>query len=205
MPYVYVITNPAMPGLVKIGKTDRDDVGRRIAELNTTEVPLPFELHFACRVDEAGRVENALHTAFGPHRLNPKREFFKIEPLQAIAILKLLHIDDTTFEATRELSLATPPEERQAASAYKARRPKMNFQEMGIVVGSVITNKEADETASVLGPRKVLFRGQEVSLTEATRMVRGLPPGYAIQPSPFWSFDGVTLSDLYEDVHGAEE
>ena len=40
---VYVLTNPAMPGIVKIGKTNRDDPQVRMNELYTTGVPLPFE------------------------------------------------------------------------------------------------------------------------------------------------------------------
>lgn len=43
---VYVLTNPAMPGLVKIGKTARDD-NTRIAELYITGVPVPFNIDFA--------------------------------------------------------------------------------------------------------------------------------------------------------------
>jgi T5orf172 domain len=49
---VYVLTNPAMPGLVKIGKTYADDVGVRLGQLYTTGVPLPFDLAFACKVAE---------------------------------------------------------------------------------------------------------------------------------------------------------
>ena len=39
---VYVLTNPAMPNMVKIGKTTRD-VELRLADLYSTGVPLPFD------------------------------------------------------------------------------------------------------------------------------------------------------------------
>ena len=43
---VYVLTNPAMPNMVKIGKTTRD-VELRLADLYSTGVPLPFECEYA--------------------------------------------------------------------------------------------------------------------------------------------------------------
>lgn len=92
---VYVLTNPAMPGLVKIGRTDQDDANTRIAQLYTTGVPVPFKLEFACKVPNSEEVERALHIAFGPSRVNPKREFFTLNADQAIAILRLLHTEDT--------------------------------------------------------------------------------------------------------------
>jgi hypothetical protein len=42
---VYILTNEAMPGLVKIGRTSVDLAGR-IKALYQTGVPLPFELFF---------------------------------------------------------------------------------------------------------------------------------------------------------------
>ena len=39
---LYVLNNPAVEGLVKIGKTTRD-VSLRLADLYSTGVPLPFE------------------------------------------------------------------------------------------------------------------------------------------------------------------
>lgn len=200
MPFVYVITNPAMPGLVKIGRTDSDDVGLRIAQLNTTAVPLPFELHFACRVPNATQVEDALHLAFGPQRLNPKREFFSIEPDQAIAILKLLHVEETTAEATRELVAATPAEEQRAVAVFKARRPNLNFIEMGIPLGSLLQFEQGDVFVEVVEDRKVRLGEQVLSLTAATRQILGLT--YAVQPSPYWFYDGVCLRDIYERTYG---
>ncbi len=68
---VYVLTNPEMPGLVKIGKTSRKEVHQRLIELYSTGVPVPFECEYAARVSDETLVEKAFHTAFEPYRINP--------------------------------------------------------------------------------------------------------------------------------------
>jgi len=76
---VYVATNPAMPNMFKIGRTTRHAPQSRITALFTTSVPLPFELEYAAAiVDDPVRVERALHRAFAPYRLHPRREFFEV-------------------------------------------------------------------------------------------------------------------------------
>jgi hypothetical protein len=82
---VYVVTNPAMPGLVKIGWTENTDAKIRIDQLYTTGVPVPFEIAYACKTSRGEEVEKALHTAFAPHRVNPKREFFRIDIAQSLS------------------------------------------------------------------------------------------------------------------------
>lgn len=52
---VYILTNEAMPGLVKVGRTTTDLAGR-IRALFQTGVPLPFELFFACEVNDAAKM-----------------------------------------------------------------------------------------------------------------------------------------------------
>ena len=64
---VCVLTNPAMPGIVKIGMTRASDAGERIATLsNSRAIPLPFDFVYACNVPDARKVEQALHLAFAP-------------------------------------------------------------------------------------------------------------------------------------------
>jgi hypothetical protein len=65
---VYVLTNEAMPGLIKIGRTSAD-LASRIRGLYQTGVPLPFELYYACEVQNSAFVETQLHEAFGDHRV----------------------------------------------------------------------------------------------------------------------------------------
>lgn len=196
--YVYVLTNPAMPGMVKLGCTGQQDVTVRKDQLFTTGVPLPFSLEFACRVQNFKEVEVALHTAFQPHRVSPNREFFEITPQQAIAILKLLHVEDVTAEIAVETG-SVPETDKAAAQAFAARRPVMNFHEMGIPDGSVLTFADGETTAIVAGPKKVIFNGETASLTAVTQQLRGLP--YAVQPSPYWNFGGKVLKAIYDDTY----
>ena len=63
---VYLLTNPVMPGLVKIGMTTQEDIDKRMKELYTTGVPVPFECKSACKVKKSDclKIEKALHKAF---------------------------------------------------------------------------------------------------------------------------------------------
>ena len=126
---VYVLTNPAMPGLVKIGMTTRSDPQLRLNELYTTGVPLPFECVIAREVIENGNaIEEALHTAFGPYRINPSREFFEIDPSQAEAILRVIPGKDVTPQA-KEQDDELHDVDQQAAVEYKRRQTRVTEQE----------------------------------------------------------------------------
>jgi hypothetical protein len=127
---VYALTNQAMPGLVKIGMTDRDDVRRRMSDLYTTGVPLPFECVAARQIEdqEAQRVESALHTVFGPHRVNASREFFQIDPEQVLAILAVLPGRDVTPRGPGQDTDAKD-EDQAVVNEYRKRQARTNEQE----------------------------------------------------------------------------
>jgi len=199
---VYVLTNSAMPGLVKIGFTTSGDANARIAQLYTTGVPVPFTIEFACKVPNPDEVEKALHIAFAPNRVNPKREFFKIEPEQAIAILKLLHIEDATTEVSQQSS-ALDPQSLAAAEQLKSRRPPLNFEEMGVPIGATLQSIHNGATVTVTGPKKVSLDGEEMSLTAATRQI--LKIEHSISPAPHWTFNGRLLREIYDETYGGVE
>jgi hypothetical protein len=195
---VYVLTNPAMPGLVKIGRTSYDDANSRIAQLYSSGVPFPFKLEFACKVENPDEVERALHLAFAPNRVNLRREFFSIDPEQAIAILKLLHVPDATSEVEQSPS-PIEPEEISAGDQFASRRPNLNFIEMGIPIGSRLQFTESDAFLIVTGPKKVKLNDVETSLTGATRTLLRLD--YSVQPGPYWTFNGRSVRAIYDDTY----
>lgn len=199
---VYILTNPAMPGILKIGLTTRSDMQQRLNELFTTGVPVPFDCTFACEVDNCAEVERALHIAFGPNRIHPKREFFKLEPEQPLAILKLFQKKETTEEVNQVLDAGSTPIDREAGEKLKRqRRPPLDFQEMGIPIGASLVFIGSDEemVAIVCANKKVLYEGKEYSLTQLTSKLLDLD--YAIGPTPRWSYNSRTLLEIYNDTY----
>ena len=192
---VYVLTNPAMVGLVKIGKTTQLEVEERMKQLYSTGVPVPFDCAFACKVKDAAEVEKALHLAFGMTRINPNREFFKLEPERVIAVLQLLKVDDITQQFEQTIELDIPSADKQSAQAL------MNFHELGIPTGSILISKDGKHQCTVVGEKKVDYCGTVSSLTAATRKMLGLAEDYPLQPSPYWTFNGRTVKEIYESFH----
>lgn len=197
---IYILTNPIMPGIIKIGKTTQEDVKVRMSQLYTTGVPLPFECEYAAKVNNIDDVERALHTAFGPNRINPRREFFEIEAIQAITIIKLLEIENVSPLVEQEANIIDDAE-IDAGKAYAQKRPKMNFIEMGIPIGSELIFNNNGEIATVINEKNVRFRDEETSLTNATRLALGEGYAYNVAPGPYWRFNGRKLRDIYNDTY----
>lgn len=89
--YVYCMSNPAMPGLLKVGfTTDTPDV--RARELYTTGVPLPFKVEFAKLIANPKEKEMATHKLLGIYheRVNNDREFFRVTKERVREIFDLL-------------------------------------------------------------------------------------------------------------------
>jgi hypothetical protein len=186
---------------VKIGDLSHD-ANTRIAQFYTTGVPVPITLEFAARVPNSDEVEKALHIAFAPHRVNPKREFFRIEPEQAIAILRLLHTEDVTTEILQQ-STTLDQQSIAAAENLKSKRPNLNFDEMGIPVGAILQSAQDDTAVEVVSAKRVRMGEEEISLTAATRQVLGLE--YSVAPSPHWTYQGRSLREIYDETYGNPE
>ena len=172
---VYVLTNPAMPGIVKIGKTTRG-MGTRLNELYSTGVPLPFECAYAARVEDESKVERAFHQAFGPYRINLRREFFDIQPDQAIALLELMATEDMTPEIKKEAEQVDVEAKAGAEKLKRSRRPPLNYIEMGIPAGSTLLYQDDGETTcTVVDGRRIAYQGEAMSISKLTAELRNTP------------------------------
>lgn len=85
--YVYILSNPAMPGLVKVGKTTRD-VSARANELFQTGVPMPFKEEYSVLSPDCDELEMQMHEALGNFRVSEGREFFQTDASHATTCLE---------------------------------------------------------------------------------------------------------------------
>ena len=131
--WVYVLTNEAMPGIVKIGYTLREP-SVRAEELYkdskngaVTGVPLPFDVAYKAWVLNPFQVEQAVHKSLGQKRLNDNREFFKcsteevVEHIRQVAQAKF---EESKEEADRKLRLQKEQEEQEEAQKRRTAKLK---------------------------------------------------------------------------------
>ena len=169
---VYVFTNPAMPGYVKIGKTSKANVEERLKELsNPTGIPVPFECLYAAEVADATKVETAIHKAFDCDRPNKKREFFTTEPERIITLLEAMEIANVTPATDEILDRITSQEDKEALAEAKT---KWKFSELDISPGvELVFRRDTTKKCRVANDIQVEYEGDLFSLvTLAKKLVQ---------------------------------
>lgn len=194
---VYCLTNPAMPNYVKIGWTDSDDLDALLKQLDTTtSVPLPFECVFAIRVDDPVRTERLLHDTFADHRVHSTREFFEISSLLVIAAMQLTG----GMDATPRPDVAIDRESHRVQNGARGRRDNFDFERLGLQPGTELyflanSDDSPDVIATVAGKKRILFEGEETSLSAAaSRILRDRGLSGSVSGTEYWYFDGESLA-----------
>lgn len=86
--WLYVISSPSLPNIIKIGCTRRLNPTIRVRELSSSSLPFPFKTHGFVFSDDCFTLESVVHQYFNDKRVAPDREFFNITPKEAIDVLK---------------------------------------------------------------------------------------------------------------------
>jgi PAS domain-containing protein len=190
---IYILTNEAMPGYVKIGKTSTS-LEQRIRELSgSTSVPLPFTCFYACTVKDSSFVERQLHDAFDNNRVNPRREFFQISPERVVSALKLAEIENITpkkdFVETQEDQKAL----NEARAEIMANIP---------IGAEIIFSRDENIKAKVVDNKSIEFNGEVTSLSDSARKILGYD--YGVQGTAYWIYEGETLDERRKRLENEE-
>ena len=201
---VYILTNKAMPGYIKIGKTFQDDVETRMQGLYQSGVPLPFECYYAAVVPDAQSLEKSLHAAFDDVRPNKNREFFNLDPYRAKVIIQLLEIEEVT---PRE-QVVSYPDDEEALVKSAAKAGRFRFSTAEVPVGATLTfSRDESKTATVLDDNNIDFEGQVTSLSRSALEIMN-ELGYkwkTVDGTAFWLYEGQTLKERRREIEELEE
>ena len=139
--WVYVITNKAMPGIIKVGYSMKDPE-LRAAELNHTGSPHPYVVDYEVLVEEPRDIEQAAHG-----RLRDKREgkeWFRCSTEEAIAAIKSVvgsraqvenfkRADRAKAETIRQQKEAEERAKRAADEERQRREAALNARRQEII------------------------------------------------------------------------
>lgn len=134
--YVYIFINPSMPDYIKIGYTK--DLKRRLNELDTTGVAMPFEPYFTVRTVKYKLLEKVVHRELDKltdTRARKNREFFKISPEIARDLLLNISelIDDVEID---NFGNETANDTRNTDGSVRPMSSPTTFAMLGIPVGA---------------------------------------------------------------------
>lgn len=221
---VYILTNPCLDGWVKIGMTERNDIERRLQELNApANIPLSYRCYAVYEVENPLEVEKRIHSIIdrvddslhARELLNNgrirEREFFKISPETAYGIFK----DIASLRGdVNKLKLYTPTLEQSQEQEIAERRTKRSnnsFKLLNIGMGEEITFLYDDTiTARVMNDKnQIEYEGDKYSVTAlACKLLidrHGWAEGVHVNGWQYFTKDGISLSDLRDRLENAEE
>jgi hypothetical protein len=115
--YLYAMANDSMPGLLKVGMTEREPTDR-LRDANSSDTwrpPTPYKIAMAKAVRDPRAKEATLHTLFSRfgERVNTNREFFRISVEDARLAFDLLDGEwwspPVVTAPTQPAATVTPP------------------------------------------------------------------------------------------------
>lgn len=221
---VYILTNPCLDGWVKIGMTERNNIDKRLQELNApTNIPLCYQCYATYEVDNPREVEKHIHSLID--RIDDslhtreqldngrirEREFFKITPETAYGIFKdvaALRGDSDKLKPTKP---TMDQSQEQVIAETRTKRSNNSFRLLDIPVGEKLAFLYDDSiVASVKDEKNHVTYGNEVFT------VTGLAKKILIDKYDWsddlhvngWRYftkDGTTLSDLRNMIESGED
>lgn len=220
---VYILINPCLDGWVKIGMTERNDIDRRLKELNTpTNLPLSYRCYATYEVEQPLEVEKRIHsiidriddTLHAREKLENgrirEREFFKISPETAYGIFKDIA---ALRNDTDNLKLYRPTQEQsqeEEIAEARTKRSNNSFKLLNIDVGEEISFlQDENAVAKVINDKnKIEYEGEIYSVTALARKLlierHGWSEDLHVNGWRYFTKNGLTLSDLRDRIENEE-
>lgn len=191
--YIYIMTNPCLKDMVKIGYAA--DVEQRRKQLSTTALPYEYEIY--ATYETPGKLEDKkLHQLID--NLNPdlrvshNREFFIMSAAEAYQLLEAIAIisgSQDKLKKTNQESLQT---------LQKTKRPAINFTKCNIPIGAeLVFIEDPLIKVTVESERKVQYKNKITSLSAVAGELKNTK---AIQGSAYFTYNGKLITEIAKET-----
>ncbi len=204
--YVYILTNPSFKkDWIKIGKTSRPVI-ERVRDLNSsTAIPLPFSIYATIQTSKYNELEKFVHNNLDhltKSRINSNREFFKVEPQDALNVfydLAPMFDDAVVIEYKDNKPIEPCLEVTKKKLPIAQKRSRFKFSMVGIPIGEMITFVPTGIQVRVASDDTVEYEGRIYKLSPFVgtfmpadkRNASG-----AYQGAKYFSYNGKILDDM---------
>lgn len=96
--FIYVLSNPSMPDVYKVGRSKHGGEHRAKQLSSTTSMPLPFKCEFQIYDTDCIQFEQIVHDRLDDYRVNENREFFKLDLKRIYAVIWRVRDEKIQFE-----------------------------------------------------------------------------------------------------------
>ena len=190
--YIYIMTNPCLNGMVKIGYAT--DVETRRQQLSTTALPYEYEVY--ATYETSGKLEDKkLHKLID--NLNPdlrvskNREFFVMSAEDAYGLLESI----ATISGSQDKLLKI--KEDTSSTSTKTKKPAVNFAKCNIPVGAeLVFVDDPNVKVTVINERKVQYKNELTSLSAVAKGIKG----YSIAGPSYFTYNEKLVSDIAEET-----
>lgn len=156
--YIYILSNPSMSGLLKIGKTTKSP-NKRMVELHSTGVPTPFVLDFAAEVNDCTHSEKVIHQVLANYRVSKNREFFRIEIKQALELVLEVIGEYEIHYLSHNFNIEKIRKKINEKTRIKEEREKIEYEkylEKSMALKSIKQNELAELNLKIVEIKKKL-------------------------------------------------
>lgn len=187
--YIYIMTNPALKGMVKIGYAKDVEVRRK--QLSTTALPYDYEVYATYETTgnlEDKKLHNMIDKLNSELRVSKNREFYIMTPDDAFGLLEAIAMISNTTEKLKKVA-------KTAKSTQTIKRPAIDFEKCGIPVGAeLVYTEDSSVRVIVADNRKVQYNNE---LTSLSAIAKGFK-GYNVAGPSYFTYNGELITDIAE-------
>ncbi len=189
--YIYIMTNPALSDMVKIGYATNVEARRK--QLSTTALPYDYEVYATYETSgslEDKKLHKLIDNLNSDLRVSKSREFFIMSPEDAYELLESIATISGTQDKLKKVKT-------EKCMEQNVKKPPVNFFKCGIPIGAeLVFVDDPKVVATVVSERKVQYNDE---ITSLSAIVRGIK-GYPISGPAYFTYKGKLVSDIAKET-----